>query len=552
MGIAVQITQQTGMGYGPDGDVSVYETIALQSADQQIRKGLPRSSERLTLYRKNEAFYQMQNRRYIEKREAESDLDYMQRPKVCSRMTRKAVGTLCRKLYGNPPTRTIEREEELDPAIVESVESWLLDSYKAAKIDTVLMAADRKAILNDVAAIQVSCTGRPKEPIRLYTFGGDEFEVFCPPDDPCNPWGVVTLNIEPSGDDRKRRVYTFWTARKKFTYQTDEMPVTQASGGQKAILVSEEDNPYGELPFVFFHNEEPVDSFWGGGIGTALAETNSEIDKTLSDLADQIRVFACPDMFTRNMAANWRYEKKPGRPQRLVSTAAAESGDMVSAPPEIFYLQPQILVEETWNHVTRLMQATFFDLDVPLSAVRETSSSPTSGLQVLAEQIPLLDYLKARQRYVAKIETALAKKVLSLAGKHYDLYATVPGYAEVVDAVEIDLVWQSPNLPVPTPERNAEDQWLLEFAMTSAVEIIQQRRGVTREQAEEIMVRIAEDNKRWKEINGDQGAIGQGSPLGSSQSQPGGEVGSIDTSQPPPALNAEGEAENESTDEMTG
>ena len=550
MGIAVQITQQTGVGYGPDGDVSPYETEALLEADKLIRDGLPRSSERLTTARRNEAYYQMQNRRYIEKREAESDLDYMQRPKVCSRMTRKAVSTLCRKLYGNPPVRTIEREEELDESLVGYVEEWLLDAYKAAKIDTVLMAADRKAIINDVAAIQIACTGKPKEPVRLYTFGGDEFEVFCPPDDPCNPWGVVTINVQPSGKDRKRRIYTFWTAEKKVVYQTDEMPQSQSSGGEKAQLVSEEPNPYGELPFVFFHNEEPVDGFWGGGIGTALAETNAEVDKTLSDLADQIRIFACPDMFTRNIASTWRYEKKPGRPQRLVSTAAAEAGDMMGAPAEIFYLQPQILVEDTWRHIERLIQATFFDLDVPLNAVRDNGSSPTSGLQVLAEQIPLLDYLKARQRYVAKIETTVAKKILSMAGRFYELYDKIPGFLELVDAVEIDLVWSSPSLPVPTPERNQEDQWKLEFALVSPVELIMQQRGVTREQAEAIMKQIAEDNRAWKETNGEQGAFGQGSPLGSPNTQ--GEIGSIDTSQPPPTLNAEGEAENEAADEMTG
>ena len=64
------------------------------------------------------------------------------------------------------------------------------------------------------------------------------------------------------------------------------------------------------------------------------------------------------------------------------------------------------------------------------------------------------------------------------------------------------------------------------------------------------MKQIAEDNRAWKETNCEQGAFGQGSPLGSPNTQS--DIGSIDTSQPPPALNVEGEAENESQDEMTG
>ena len=179
MGIAVQITQQTGVGYGPDGDVSPHETEALlrsrqadsrwfapilrTSHDGEAERGLLPDAESADISKS------------VKPRAISTTCNG---PKVCSRMTRKAVSTLCRKLYGNPPVRTIEREEELDESLVGYVEEWLLDAYKAAKIDTVLMAADRKAIINDVAAIQIACTGKPKEPVRLYTFGGDEFEVF--------------------------------------------------------------------------------------------------------------------------------------------------------------------------------------------------------------------------------------------------------------------------------------------------------------------------------------------------------------------------------------
>ena len=317
-------------------------------------------------------------------------------------------------------------------------------------------------------------------------------------------------------------------------------------GRGKAQLVSEEPNPYGELPFVFFHNEEPVDGFWAAASARHWPRPTPKSTKRCPTSPTRFAFSPAPICSPEHRGVVAVREKA-----RSTSTSrqhgGGRSGRHDGAPAEIFYLQPQILVEDTWRHIERLIQATFFDLDVPLNAVRDNGSSPTSGLQVLAEQIPLLDYLKARQRYVAKIETAVAKKILSMAGGSTSYTTRFPAFSNWSTPSRLTSCGPPLRCLSRRPERNAEDQWMLEYLMVSPIEIIMQRRGVTREQAEQIAEQITADVKAWKERNGDKGPFGQGSPVGSAQSQ--GEIGSIDTSQPPPTLNAEGEAENEAADD---
>ncbi len=517
MGTVVSIVQSQVGGYGPDANTLLrYNLENLSEVDIRIRDGLKDASDRLEAAKANEAYYRMENRAYIEKREAETDTDFANRPKRCSYMTYKAVSTLSKPLYTPGPIRTLERNDKDDSVEAEKdsetkeIQDWLLKTYKLVKIDTVLGIANRKAILNDVCAIQLACTGNPDKPIRYYTYGGNEFEVFCHPDEPTEPWAVVTIAVQMVGKDKKKRVYTLYTDDIVRRYETKPVSLMDTSGGIVAYQVGkDEQHGYGSLPFVFFHNETPVDQFWGGGIGTPLRETNAEVDRQLSDVAELIEKFLVPDTFTRNIAASWRYEKKPGRPQRLVSTAAAVAGD-VTETPEIFHLQPQLNIEEAWLDTTKTVQSTFFELDIPLSPVRDMSQAPTSGLQVIAESIPFLNYLKARQPHAGAVETELAKKTLSVAGYFYGLDDLI----EFSEVAEISLTWMPPSCPVPTPERNDEDEWELNFGLSSPIDLISRRLGVTREQAIERATRIAADNKLWKTLFPDQGPVGQGGALG--------------------------------------
>lgn len=508
-------------------DKGLVDIDKLKPIQDQIESGLPDSQERRDRARKNDAFYRMRGVVYIEKRESETDTDFARRPKHVSYLVKKAIDTLGRRLYQPAPVRklvlpdgsvadtessdgsTIDPETSginaglapdgtpyvdsyppLGPADVDLVSDWLEKTYKAAKANAILDSANKRAVLNDAAAIQVAATGDPKKPIRLWVYSAHEFEVFCDPEDPTQPWAVVTIAVTQASVGKMKRVYTLYTDTHEYTYETKPFSSLESqAGGTRAIFQRSRKHGYGILPFAFFHNETPVEQFWCGGIGTALTETESNINDRLSDLDDLVQKFVCPDYFGRNLDVNFRYSKRPGRIQLLKPPASVSAGEAVMGPPEVFHVQPQLNIEEIWLGVSKTATQIFANLDVPITSSWDNTQSPTSGLQVIAQDAPYMEYLMHRQLPTKSTESELAKVVLTVAGNHYQS----PILLAAAEQTEIDLEFPAPVTLVPTPERNQDIQWKIEWGLMSQIEAIMQQRGVTRDQAEKIAAQVAQD-----------------------------------------------------------
>jgi len=479
---------------------SLIDLNELKRVQDMIESGLPDSQARIDDAKTNDAYYALLNSNYIPKREAETDNDYARRPKRTVRLVKKAVDTLGRRLYHPGPSRKLTSEDSADnETTLDRISEWLEHAYKAAKLNSILDAANKRAILNHASAVQVAATGDPAKPLKFWVYSGAEFETFCTPDDPTTPWAVVTVTIKSTGPQQQKRVYTLYTAENEYTYETKPYSLFLTAGGIRAKHTSTRAHGYGCLPFAFFHNETPVDRFWCGGIGTALRETNAELDEELSDLAEQIQKFSCPDMFARNVAANFRYEKRPGRPQLLKQPESVAQGEAVMGPPEVFYVQPQINVEEVWRDVEKTTTRLFADLDVPITASWDNNQAPTSGLQVIAQDAPYMEYLQNRQLVAKTVESELAKIALTVAGNHYN----EPGFLAAADVAEMELEFPAPVTLVPTPERNQDMEWRIQWGMMSQIEGIMQQRGVTRDAAEKIAAQIAEDRALIQSLMGD-------------------------------------------------
>lgn len=493
MGAVITITNTGGEGanaYGrePQVDPSIL-TARVADVHDKIEAGLPDEAYRLSAAQANAAFFRAQNIGYLENREAETDQDFRNRPHRVCYLTKHAVNRLGAKLYSPAPSRAFR------PA--GAAANLLHLVYRTARADVAFAAANRWAILNDTAAVQVVCTGNPRKPVRFYVRGAQEFVAYCPPEDPITPWCVVTIAIAQAGVGKKQRVYTCWTADQIREYRTRPVAQFETTGGTRAYLQQgyPKANPYKCLPFAFFHNESPTDQFWGSGIGDALRVINADVDRELSDLAQAVELFICPDMFSRGTSAEFRYKKAPGRPQKLTSLSEITKGEF-DVEADVFFRQPSLAVEQVWYGIEKTVNRLFMDLDIPLCSVRDGSGAPTSGLQVIAENIPYLDYLKDRQQVVTPFEHETAVTVLRCCGAYYDQ----PALAAAADTLELDQVWPEPSLPVPSPEADAEDQWDLDNGLASPIEVLMRRRGLTRKQAVEAAMQIKEDNETWASI----------------------------------------------------
>jgi hypothetical protein len=467
----------------------------LGAAIDAVRDGLECEKARFESARIASEVYNLRSLQYLEKREGETDDEFRERPKRASRLCRQVVDKLCEPVYDPGPARAWGS----DAAVTKFLETV----YDEAQANAVLAEAEAAAQLGDVAAVQLEATGDPRGPLRLWLWKAHEFAVFCRDGDPVRPYAVVTKDAIPAGGRKIRTRYRLYTAAERLTFLTDPFDDTDTSGGQRADTLAEVvPNPYqsdgqGVLPFVFVRAKPAatVSTFWEGGLGQSLTEANLELDRALSDLAQHVKEFLNPRAFARNVSIQGRHFERVGSFVRLASTKAAQQGDS-NAQPDVFYLQANLGVEAAWYDAREYAAQTLEELGVPVTLARADSMGDLSGVAIVAKALPLEKRTRKRQRLLTEAECELAAKALAVLG-------VVHRHARLVAAARkpaLAVTWPEPKIPLPTPERDAQDAAELELGLTDPFEVLARRRGLTIDQAEDLAGQIAERRKRWNAL----------------------------------------------------
>lgn len=464
----------------------------LKAVEEEVRAGLPASQARINEAQENEDYYQLHNERHLEKRgEAESPDDFYRKPKRFSRLLRCVTRKLSQPIYPPGPTRQWEGDQ--------SIHEWYEGVARDIDLNVRMKQADRASTLNHVAALQVEATGDPERPLRAWLWKGHEFEVHFLPDDPLTPWAVTTIERIPDGLGRFRTRYRTWSAYERTTWLTAPFDLTTTAGGRRAdVAVPEESgaSPYpGVLPFVFIRNEPPESDFWAGGIGTALAQTNRELDRGLTDLAQHVRIFLNPISWARNVSVSSQFFDRVGQFIHLRADPSIKAGDQKGVP-ELGYLQAQLAVEAAWLDLKTYADQSLEELEVPLTVVRSDASTDLSGVAIVAKSLPLQDRTKERQVEMTEAETEFAATALAVAGQWYGL----PGFVAAAADPKLSVIWPEPRIPLPTPERNQADDWELERGLSDPIEVLARRRGLTLMQATELAAEIAKRRQVWTDL----------------------------------------------------
>jgi len=527
--------------------------LSLDMIEGEIEAGLPMHAGRLAQAWLNEEYFNCRNASFIPRRESEDWRDYFRRPKRTSKITRKVVRELSKDLYNPGPTRKLENGAQED--------AWLQGVYRTNHVNALLQNAERKAALNGAAAIQAVATGRAEKPIQLHLWGAHETVVWPWPDDPTEPWAVCTIQIERQvvggGRTEERLHYEVWSRDEHRVYLSTWTPVTgdQRTPGfglscftnlfgvaaeympmMSGLPAGSGVNPYGVIPFEFVHAEPVVSDFWEGGIGNPLREANAEIDRELSELAEHTREFMNPDRFLRNVNVKFRREKVLGRWQPLTPAMNAE-GD-AAQQPDAFLVQGRLAVDDVWSNIMRYANTTLEELDVPLVAVRDDASTDLSGVAVVAKQLPMLSRTRSRQAPATETEERVAGMTLTAAGNFYG----EPRLLKAGMQPKLNCLWPEPKMPLPTPERDAEDAADVESGRKSVVRIVAERNGVTLEQAREILEQVIDENAWYADLLKKKGVA----PPEPAANEPAAKTGETET---PPAEPAAGEPDDTTTED---
>lgn len=458
--------------------------LTIDDIRKEVEAGLQNEQGNLLDAQTNQDYFDGKGFKYLEKRFAEDDRDFSRRRKRFSMVTYEIITALCRHLYNPGPTRTIEDDAAAD--------EWMQEVWKALDINTLWHEADVLSTLNDYCAFQVVGTDDPDKPVDVKLWGREEMAVWTDPENAVKPAVVCTID---KYDNQIR--YRAWDAENVGTWITRKFDQGRPSNSSdrygKGARVPEfqgvEPHGYGELPFVFVHACPPVRYFETNGIGTPLRKINTELDAMLSDIAEAVQFYARPWLLGRNLAAGFRPIVQAGRVIRLEPDRTVTEIGM--APPEPS-LEPLVIPVDTqalWEDLNNQVDHALENYGVPKAAVRMTQQTTASGAAIIQEQMPLIERAKGRRPAFQRYETALAALILRISG----IWWQNPALYEVGRKPTLTLSWPEPQIDVPGQERDATDQAELEMGITSRVEILMRRRGLTRDQAEKALLQYATD-----------------------------------------------------------
>jgi hypothetical protein len=420
----------------------------------------------------------------VKPRHEEDPGSYELRPKVATLLTRQAINELAKGLYSPGPTRELKGG---DQASYEGL-------CQASHLNSMLQEADAMTWLHGVYSIQVCPTLDPAAPIRLDPWRADEFTVWLREDDPRQPWAVLVRSVF---EMRRQVRYQAWTDTEVRTYWSQPGDIEEAAPGGRLLTMDQGlSGPHdlGCLPFVFFHNREPVCSFFTPGLGKPLADAEAVLNLHASDLAQSVQCHCIPMTFAENVATMSRHLHRPGD---LVDVVASNR----DREAKIFQAQPSLQVEEVWGHIDSYADRVLAALDLPLTVSPRERTYAESGVALMVRRQPMLDAWKARQPLFSAAEEKLAQVADRVATRQDRTISLVVSFPE-------------PRIPLPTPERNDADTWELDQGLTSRVRLLQERKGLTRAQALDWMRQTVEDLKEERDIYGE----GPQEPPGQTQS----------------------------------
>jgi len=466
------------------GQTGIDPTFSREAIIEEVQNGLRNERDRLYDAMQNQSFLDLDGERFNPRREAETEFDFAGRPKRDSGFCHQALNRLCQHTYNPGPMRSATGAEACD-ALLQTV-------YERCHIDAVLHEAEKLATVNCVAAIQVKATGDgaaydAENPVELQLWGGEEFTVFLDPVDPRKPYAVVTIDRY---DNQTR--FRLWFADQLVTFMTAKANTSEQKTGILAYQQGPpEPNTYGCLPFTFVHYLCPVRRFWTPSPGTFLRRGEKRINDRLSKLDEHIEKHLNPIGLFKNVSPEFNPEVGPGRFLRLTRATAGYTGDGYSetGEPSAEYLQAMLAVEAVWADIKEYTGQLAEAIDLPPSALRLDYSDAPSGISILIRSAPLLTRARQRRPIFQWAETELARTICTCVGNHY-------GQADLVSQapkLRMLLSWPEPSIPIPGPERDAEDTWELQLGSKSRLQLIQERYGLTREQALDHLTQVAKD-----------------------------------------------------------
>lgn len=463
--------------------------IDLAAFGREVEAGLTNERPTMDAALERQAFFDYSGERYEKRfrRDAESSFDYQGRPHRPSGFLRQCIEILCEHSYCPGPIRAWD--DKAGDAFLERVRQDNL-------LDALMGCAETLSTLNGCAAIQID-PGEgvfDERPITYRLWGREQFAAWPSADNPREPAVVCTVDRY---DLRTR--YRLWSDTEVWTYLTKRADGT--SGGTAAYLDSKQEHGYGCLPFTFVSYELPVRDFDVSCAGEFLHKAEVRIDNRLNLLDESIAKHLNPVPVAEGVDAQWKPTVEPMRFIRmpLAAPAMGPNGYERGEYARLYFLQPQVDVAGAWQDQIGYINQALRAARVPISATLiDEAPGVISGIALILAEAPLFKRARRRHGIFGVYEQDLARRTLTVAGRHYGLDAL----AASAKSGRLTLGWPQPSIPVPTPDALELLTQEVAGGFKSHLMAVQQWLHLDRRGALAYLEQVKEDNEAVAKILG--------------------------------------------------
>lgn len=246
---------------------------------------------------------------------------------------------------------------------------------------------------------------------------------------------------------------------------------------EDGVIISEEVNPYGFLPFVFSHRDHYLDSFFCAP-AYDIVNCNEQINILLTEACLGMRFQMFGQYVVTGMYSDDSY-KRVGSDEMIVLPEGAN----------LSIEAPKVNVEQALKLARNMLELAAQNNHLSISFADTNKDRPSSGIALKIKDLErhedYQDDLEIWRRY----ETDL-----------YDVERKIAMFSNVMLPDKIGIDFNEPEYPQAVADQIAMDSWLLENDLTTKAQLLQQRnKDLSIEQAEAIIKENTEKNGAGQE-----------------------------------------------------
>ena len=267
-----------------------------------------------------------------------------------------------------------------------------------------------------------------------------KFDVILNPDNPLEPVGIIYPMMMPSDDSTiaPDPLYCYWDSQYKIIYDSNMTELERF------------DNPYGRMPFVFFHRDHQIDNFFCYPAFDIIS-VNEMINILFSEMNLGMRF----QMFGQYVATGLYQDEKIQR---------AGSDEIIVMPEgtDLSIVSPSVNVSDALKLARAMLELVAQNNHLNISFSENNKDRPSSGIALKIKDLEKFEDYQDDLEIFAHLERSL-----------YDLEHTIALVNGFNLPVNFGVDFNEPEYPMMVQDEIAWNTWLLDNNMTTRAKLLQ-------------------------------------------------------------------------------